>query len=369
MTKNIKVLHIISNLQQGGAERQLIELVKKNKHHAICQLASGSIFDEDIIKHNILRFNLNIKKNIFSIFSLYKLYKIIKNYEPEIITTWMYHSSFLTVILRKVILSNKIPLVWCLRCSNMETQYYSKLLKYFILGCKYFSSCPNLIVNNSIDGKKFHNSIGFKNKHVVIHNGIDVNKFTYNKSQRNKLRIKYKISEKAKVILCVGRNDPMKDHITLISAFKKLRKEFSSTILILVGSGTEEIKISDGVIALGMRTDMNLVYSLGDIIVSSSAFGEGFSNALAEGMSSGLIPISTDVGDSKIIVGEVGKIVAPRNIQDLFLAMKDLLEMDEQIFENSKLLAKQRIIEHFSIQKMASSYDNVYKNLIESDCK
>ena len=65
MTKNIKVLHVISNLQQGGAERQLIELVKKNKHHAICQLVSGSIFDEEIIKHNILRFNLNIKKIYF----------------------------------------------------------------------------------------------------------------------------------------------------------------------------------------------------------------------------------------------------------------------------------------------------------------
>ena len=199
--KNIKVLHIISSLQQGGAERQLIELVKKNKNHAICQLIDG---------------------NMFAIIRLYKLFKIIKSYKPDIINTWMYHSSFLEVVLRKITFTNKIPLIWGLRCSNMETHYYSKFLSFFIMGCKYFSTIPNLIINNSIEGKKFHKSIGFKNKNIVIHNGIDTNKFIFNKAHRLQFRKKYKISENAKVLLCVGRYDPMKDHDTLIQAFKSI---------------------------------------------------------------------------------------------------------------------------------------------------
>ena len=40
-TEQIRVLHLISSLQQGGAERQLIELVKQNENHVICQLISG----------------------------------------------------------------------------------------------------------------------------------------------------------------------------------------------------------------------------------------------------------------------------------------------------------------------------------------
>lgn len=363
--KNIKVLHIISSLQQGGAERQLIELVKKNKNHAICQLIDGNMFEEEIKKNKILTFNLNLKKNIFAIIRLYKLFKIIKSYKPDIINTWMYHSSFLEVVLRKITFTNKIPLIWGLRCSNMETHYYSKFLSFFIMGCKYFSTIPNLIINNSIEGKKFHKSIGFKNKNIVIHNGIDTNKFIFNKAHRLQFRKKYKISENAKVLLCVGRYDPMKDHDTLIQAFKNVYKTFSSTFLIFAGSETKNIKINGGIITLGICKDIEIVYSASDIIISSSAFGEGFSNALAEGMSSSLIPIATDVGDSKLIVGEVGKVINPRNANELYCAIKELLEMDSNVFLKNKLLARERIKQNFSIQKMVSSYNDVYKNIKE----
>ena len=118
-----------------------------------------------------------------------------------------------------------------------------------------------------------------------------------------------------------------------------------------------------------MCKDINIVYSASDIIVSSSAFGEGFSNALAEGMASSLIPIATNVGDSKYIVGEVGKIVAPRNIDKLYLAMQEVLNMDDNLFQKKKLFARERIKKNFSITKMIISYDDVYKNIIGSTFK
>ena len=42
-----------------------------------------------------------------------------------------------------------------------------------------------------------------------------------------------------------------------------------------------EIKNVNNMITLGSRKDIEHIYSASDIIVSSSAFGEGFSNALA----------------------------------------------------------------------------------------
>ena len=214
----IKVLHIISSLEQGGAERQLIDLVKKNQGHAICQLIHGNAFEEEVIQNGITNFNLNIKKNIFFIISLYRLNKIIKSYKPDIINTWMYHSSLLVVFLKYINSKNNIPLIWGLRCSNMDTSHYSILLKIVIRCCKYFSNIPNIIVNNSKAGLNFHKNIGFKNKHIIIHNGIDTYRFSPNVSLRNTFRNKYKIHKDAKVLLCVGRNDPMKDHFTLINA-------------------------------------------------------------------------------------------------------------------------------------------------------
>ena len=365
MNKEIKVLHIISSLGQGGAERQLIELVKQNKNHAICQLISGGVYEKELKKQKTVIFDLKCKKSIFDIFCLYRLYKIMKSYKPDIVNTWMYHSSLLEVFLRKITLKNDIPLIWGLRCSNMETSYYSKVLKLVINGCKYFSQTPNIIINNSVAGMNFHKSIGFKNNNIVIFNGIDINKFSANNKFRINFRNKFNINKGVKVLLCVGRVDPMKDHDTLLKAFKKIKSNFSSTVLILAGMGTENINETNGVIALGPREDISHVYAACDVIISSSAFGEGFSNALAEGMASSLIPIATNVGDSKYIVGNAGKVINPMNVDELYDAIKEVLELNEQDFITRKILAKNRINGKFNKLKMLDSYNKLYNKLLE----
>jgi glycosyltransferase involved in cell wall biosynthesis len=365
LSKEVKVLHIISSLGQGGAERQLVELVMKNKKHAICQLISGGLYEKDLKRNKISIFDLNFKKSILDIFFLYKLNKIIKIYKPDIINTWMYHSSLLEVVLRKITLKNSIPLVWGLRCSNMDTSHYSKQLQIVIKGCKYFSKTPNIIIHNSLVGLNFHKSLGFKNTNIVIHNGIDNKKFSSNEKNRDNFRKKLKINKDAKVLLCVARYDPMKDHKTLLKAFKKIKSFFSTTVLLLAGTGTENIKVTNGLIALGPREDINNIYAASDIIISSSAFGEGFSNALAEGMASSLIPIATNVGDSKYILGNNGKVINPRSEEELFIAIKELLQLNNQTFINRKKLARKRIIEKFSSSKMLSEYNKVYNQLLE----
>ena len=64
MKKMPRVLHIISSMGQGGAERQLIELVSANKDHAICQLISGGIFEEVIKNQGITLYSRNKEKFI-----------------------------------------------------------------------------------------------------------------------------------------------------------------------------------------------------------------------------------------------------------------------------------------------------------------
>jgi len=361
--KTIRVFHLISSLQQGGAERQLIELTKKNKNHVICQLISGNAFENEI-NNKIQIFDLK-SKNLFSfIISLYKLNKIIKNYKPDIIHTWMYHSSLILVFIKLLSIKNDIPLIWGLRCSNMDTSHYSILLKIVIKCCKFYSYMPEVIVNNSEAGLSFHKNLGFKNKHIVIPNGIDTSRFLFNEKSRNNFRIKYKIHKNAKVLLCVGRNDPMKDHDTLIKSFKKVKKKFPSVILLLAGLGTEKIKNINNMITLGPRKDIEHIYSASDIIISSSAFGEGFSNALAEGMSSNLIPIATQVGDALHVLGNTGTLVKPKNIQELSTAIEAMLKLDNDSFNNQKKIARKRILNNFSQKKMISSYNKLYSEIV-----
>lgn len=366
MPKEIKVLHIISQLGLGGAERQLLELLDSNRSHAICQLAPTNYFNDELKNKGINIFDLGMKRNFPDIRGIYRLNKIINTFKPHIIHGWMYHAILIEAILRKLGKNADIPLVWGLRCSNMDTSKYSIQLKFVINGCKFFSSFPDVIINNSEVGKTFHQKIGFKNKNIVISNGIDTKKFSPSNMHRMAFRKRWNISISARVLLHVGRVDPMKDHETLISAFEEARKLHPKLVLLLAGSGTQRYSNVDGIVALGAYKEIMEVYSSADIIVSSSAFGEGFSNALGEGMSSCLIPISTDVGDAKTIINsdQIGKLIPVQGVKELTSAILEILALEKQSFVKKQEEARNWISNNYSKQKMQKNYKTIYEDLL-----
>jgi glycosyltransferase involved in cell wall biosynthesis len=76
---------------------------------------------------------------------------------------------------------------------------------------------------------------------------------------------------------------------------------------------------------LGRRDRVPRLLHATDFIVSSSAYGEGASNALAERMAVGLAAVATDVGDARELVANTGAIVAARGPADLAADIKSLL--------------------------------------------
>ena len=364
LQSKFKVLHIITNLDQGGAERQLLELLEKNKTHEVCQLLRAGYYDAYLSSKGTKLYSLNMKRKVPDIRAFYKLKKIISISKPQIIHCWMYHSCLLEILLRKISKNKNISLVWGLRCSNMDLKYYSFQLNFIIKACKYFSNSPNMIINNSFEGKKVHDKLGFNKKSIVIPNGINVKKFSPNNKNREKFRKKFGINNNTKVFLCVARLDPMKDHATLLSAFNKIKLLYSNVVLVLAGLGTEKFANEKKVISLGAYENINHVYNASDIIISSSAFGEGFSNALGEGMASGLIPISTNVGDARKIIGNTGEVISPMNKDKLYRAIRKVMSYKGQELLLKKEEARSRIIEKYSKEKMILSYKNIYNAVL-----
>jgi glycosyltransferase involved in cell wall biosynthesis len=101
---------------------------------------------------------------------------------------------------------------------------------------------------------------------------------------------------------------------------------FMQAKALLIGAGTENLLRMPNVLALGRRNEVERLLAAADIIVSSSAFGEGFSNALAEGMACGLPAVATDVGDARTIVGDSGCVVPARNSRALAAAIRMLAQ-------------------------------------------
>ena len=137
---------------------------------------------------------------------------------------------------------------------------------------------------------------GRNQKFTIIPNGIDFEKFHFNPEIRKKLRKKYNLSNKTKVLLNVGRLEPVKNQDWLIDTFEELAATQPETALFIVGDGsmkdllTSKIRsssVSKKVFLLSSRDDIYAYYSLADIFVLPSKF-EGVPTVGIEAQTSGL---------------------------------------------------------------------------------
>jgi glycosyltransferase involved in cell wall biosynthesis len=98
-----------------------------------------------------------------------------------------------------------------------------------------------------------------------------------------------------------------------------------------------------------------------DVVVSSSAFGEGFSNAIAEGMASGLPAIVTNTGDARLLVGETGVVVPPRDPAKLAEGIARLVAGGRASLLERGRAARRRIEDNFSLQRAVENFRALYE--------
>ncbi len=139
------------------------------------------------------------------------------------------------------------------------------------------------------------------NDFTVIHNAIDLNRFSYDDSIRKKVRTELNVDNKL-VIGHVGRFCSVKNQLFLVEIFKEILKLNSNSILILAGKGEDEPKIRNKVLGLGLenkvkvlldRSDVNELYQAFDVFVMPSLF-EGLPVVGVEAQANGLPCIFSD---------------------------------------------------------------------------
>ena len=117
-------------------------------------------------------------------------------------------------------------------------------------------------------------------------------------------------------------------------------------------------------VRLGRRDDVARIFAAADAVVSSSAFGEGFSNVLAEGMACGLPAISTDVGDARSIVGDSGIIVRARDPCALAAAVRAVARESNAVRMRLAEQARVHIEKHFALSQAVKRYSDLYESLM-----
>ena len=360
-------MHIITGLNIGGAETQLINLVIARRRAGaldrVVSLVSEGSMAGQLKEAGVPLYDLGMTRGWPTPSGLIKLMFLIRRYRPHIVQSWMYHADLIsTVALRVSGRWGQTRLIWGLRCSNMNLADYGRSLKLTINICARYSYLPDLIVANSDAGLQAHEKLGYYPKSSrVIPNGIDTDKFKPNSKSRTNVRLELGIEPNVKLVAHVARVAPMKDHETLLRAIQMV----PDIKLIMIGLGTEKYSIeSDQCYSLGSRNDVPKLLTACDIIVSSSAYGEGFSNAIAEGMSSGLVPVSTNVGDITQIIGGLGIVVPPRQPQALGSALQKIASEPQEIHNKRKVEVRSRIERCYSTLEYLNNYKKLYLSLI-----
>ena len=97
-----------------------------------------------------------------------------------------------------------------------------------------------------------------------------------------------------------------------------------------------------------------------DILVNTS-LSEGFPNVVAEAMATGIPCAATDVGDTRLIVGDTGFVSPPGDMAAMAAAAEMLLAEPPEDKARRSTAARARIEERFGIHAVASRYSDLYR--------
>jgi glycosyltransferase involved in cell wall biosynthesis len=378
------VAFLIRDLNYAGAQRQLVNLAKglDKRHFNVTVLyfyAGGALAEE--LENNEIKVICLQKQERWDVLPFFKrLVKHLREIKPNILHGYLGGSNLLCIFVKPFF--PKTRMIWGIRESDTDPDLYG-WFGHFVsyLECK-LSRFADLIISNSYAGKHYHQKLGFpERKMIVIPNGINVEIFVPLREAKKEVRKDWGIPEDAILIGKVGRLDPMKDHPTFLKAAAIICEIRQDVHFVCVGTGpqiyaeelyqlTDQLGIKNKVIWSGTRGDMTAVFNSFDIATSASAYGEGFGNVIGEAMACNIPCVVTDVGDSKMIVGDTGIVVPPRNPQALADAWlktlecsKNSLVMDTK-YSSQVTNARERIEKNFSNEILHEKTAMELKNVI-----
>ena len=375
----MRVLHIITGLDNGGAEAVLFRLCKLDKkyQHIVISLQAKQKYESLLKKFNVSVHTLDFSNSSINFFGLFKLFKLIRQIKPDVVQTWMPHAGLIGGVLARIAGVKKI--FWGVHHANLIKGKINRLVIMIVRFNALLSNIvPTKIIYCAEKSREVQESIGFKkSKGVVVHNGYDTNSFFQDSSLDHIIRNELGIPDETFLIGHVGNYHPLKDQETLIKSLRYLDQKSINFNAILVGNKLEpsnknlvtlinENGLTERIHLLGIRNDITTIMNGIDIFMLSS-ISEAFPNVLNEAMACETPCVTTNVGDAALIVGDTGWVVSPQDSKALAEASIKALEekkFDNKSWEQRKKACRKRILENYSLEKMIRKYKDVWAHEI-----
>lgn len=241
---------------------------------------------------------------------------------------------------------------------------------------KPFTKNIDGIITNTISIKKIYEGFGwFPDNFIhVIYNGVEIP----DKINKIDLYKNHKLSKGSRIIFSSGRLDHQKGFDLLIDVAVKARNKSLNWIFVIAGEGklkseliARAVKsgVSDVIHFIGFSNEVPALLKAADIFVLPSRY-EGMPNALLEAMALGKASVATSVNGAPELVedGVSGFLVESENADQIFDSLHELLS-NEKLRKSMEQHAKERVENHFTIDKMINSLEKLLIDQIEISSK
>lgn len=373
----MKIAHVITGLNDGGAEAVLYRLCTNDplSSHIVISLMDEGKYGPLLRAAGIPLVCINLQQGKITIQGLIKLWRVLRAAKADTVQTWMYHSDLVGGVAARFAGIKNV--CWGIHHSNLAPGTIKDSTRKIAKICAKLSHViPNRIVSCSRAAAAIHEQLGYSaTKFRIVPNGYDISLYIKDELARGKVRCELEIGPETVLMGMVARFDPQKDHHNLLEALSLLLKKSPAVDLkvALVGAGMDsenlqlkklihDYDLQGKILLLGQRRDIPSVMNALDLHVLSS-LGEAFPNVLSEAMACGTPCVTTDVGDAALIVGDTGWIVAPRDSAELACALKEAVSAisDKSAWAKRQLAAREHIVSNFCLEKMVQSYNEVWK--------
>lgn len=374
----LNILHVISGLDQGGAEAMLLRLLQKLNRdefsQAVVSLTTEGVHGQTIRKRGIPLFVLGMGGVSSIPLGLARLVSVMRELRPDVVQTWLFHADFMGLVAGRLIPDARVA--WNVRCGALAPGDVPRSTRFLIKVLSKLSSYPDAVVFNSVAGKEAHEAAGYQPRSCsVIPNGFDLEEWRPDWVRRAGFRAEIGMDDEDFLVGMVARYHPMKRHSVFLSAAKRLSTLAPRVNFILAGSGAtwdnaslaSEINhhgLRERFTLLGPRTDMVHVMAGLDCLVLPST-SEGFPNVIGEAMACGVPCVATNVGDTPLIVGDTGVIVAVDDANALAAGVAEIMALDSEARKRRSDLCRDHIAKNFGMDRAVENYANFYRELNE----
>jgi len=369
----LKILYVIDSLSPGGAERQLVELIKgldKSKYNVnvCCLMKEEKGYTEILETAADIKIKYFCRRNKFDLLPIKRIYNYILELKIDVVHAFLTLGALFGVIAARLA---KCPVV----CSGIRDSKDDNFL--FLIYKKIEALLSNILVSNSKSG--FINRFKVIKPHFrVIYNGIDLERFKKDSYYNEKLRNDLGLNKFSRVVGMVATLSNYKDYKTFINAASIILNCFKNTCFLIVGDGpnldllmrqAQELNISQNVIFTGYRSDVDKIYPIMNacvLVTRSELILEGMPNCLLESMASG-VPVIASAGggvNELIYHGWNGLLVPPGDYLKLAENIIKILA-NEDLARLLSRNASQDVRERFNNERYVQETLLLYHELIE----